>query len=124
MTVRCGAWFVGKDDAEVVAHTCASLPRDLSQKAIARFNLDPHAPWPCAERARTLWPHPVRAAIERDRPPGGLKRCDPALSMDRRWLRSSWPLMAIPSRPSQLRVTSAAGRISAVRVVDVRFPAV
>ena len=41
------------------------LPRDLSPQAIERFNLDPDAPWPCAERAKTLWPHPVEAAIER-----------------------------------------------------------
>jgi hypothetical protein len=32
--------------------------------------------------------------------------------------------MAIPSRPSQLRTTSATGLIPAVKVVDVRFPAV
>jgi hypothetical protein len=57
-------WFVGKDDAALDAHACGRLPRDLSGYAIERFNLDPDAPWPCAERARTLWPHPVQASIE------------------------------------------------------------
>ena len=61
-TVR--VWSVGKDDAALVAHACERLPRDLSPEAIKRFNLDPDAPWPCAERAKTLWPHPVAAAIE------------------------------------------------------------
>ncbi len=56
-------WFIGKDDASLVAHACASLPRDLSPEAIQHFNLDPDAPWPCAERARTLWPHPVADTI-------------------------------------------------------------
>jgi hypothetical protein len=56
-------WFVGADDAGLVAHACESLPRSLSLEAIQRFNLDPDAPWPCAERAKTLWPHPVQAAI-------------------------------------------------------------
>jgi WD40 repeat protein len=60
-TVR--VWFVGKEDAALVAHACESLPRDLSSAAIERFNLDPDAPWPCAERAQTLWPHPVETAI-------------------------------------------------------------
>jgi hypothetical protein len=36
-----------------------SLPHDLSPDDIARFNLDPDTPWPCADRAKTLWPHPV-----------------------------------------------------------------
>jgi hypothetical protein len=35
-----------------------------------------------------------------------------------------FPLMAIPSHPSQLPATSATGRIPAVIVVDVRLPAV
>jgi WD40 repeat protein len=61
-TVR--VWFVGKDDAELVAHACESLPRDLSPEALKRFNLDPDAPWPCAERAKTLWPHPVEATVQ------------------------------------------------------------
>jgi energy-coupling factor transporter ATP-binding protein EcfA2 len=61
-TVR--VWFVGKDDAALVAHACARLPRDLAPKAIERFNLDPDAPWPCAERTKALWPHPLAAAIE------------------------------------------------------------
>jgi hypothetical protein len=56
-------WFIGKDDAALVAHACTLLPRDLSPEAVKRFNLDPNAPWPCAERAKTLWPHPVEAAI-------------------------------------------------------------
>jgi WD40 repeat protein len=56
-------WFVGKDDATLVAHACERLPRDLSSAAIDRFNLDPAAPWPCAERARTLSPHAVAAAM-------------------------------------------------------------
>jgi WD40 repeat protein len=60
-TVR--VWFVPKDDAALVAQACELLPRDLSPEAIKRFNLDPDAPWPCAERAKTLWPHPVAAAI-------------------------------------------------------------
>ena len=59
MTKTVRVWFVGKDDAALVAHACARLPRDLSSEAIERFNLDPKAPWPCAERAKTLWPHPV-----------------------------------------------------------------
>jgi WD40 repeat protein len=57
-TVR--VWFVGEAGA---AHTCARLPRDLSPEAIKRFNLDPDAPWPCAERAAALWPHSVATAI-------------------------------------------------------------
>jgi WD domain, G-beta repeat len=61
-TVRM--WFVDKNDADLVAHACGSLPRDLSPKAIERFNLDPDATWPCAERAKILWPHPVQAAVE------------------------------------------------------------
>jgi WD40 repeat protein len=61
-TVR--VWFVGSDDAGLVAHACELSPRDLSPEAIKRFNLDPAAPWPCAERAKALWPHPVRAAAE------------------------------------------------------------
>jgi hypothetical protein len=61
-TVR--VWFVGNDDAALVAHACARLPRDLSAWETKRFNLDPDAPWPCAERARTLWPHPVATAIQ------------------------------------------------------------
>jgi WD40 repeat protein len=60
-TVR--VWFVGKDDADLVAHACAALPRDLSPEAIKRFNLDPNASWPCAERAKTLWPHPLAKGI-------------------------------------------------------------
>jgi hypothetical protein len=60
-TVRL--WSIGKDDAALVAHACALLPRDLSQEAVQRFNLDPNAPWPCAERTKTLWPHPVEAAV-------------------------------------------------------------
>ena len=60
-TVR--VWFVGKNDAALVAVACASLPRDLSSEEIERFNIDPDAPWPCAERARTLWPHPVADTI-------------------------------------------------------------
>jgi hypothetical protein len=56
-------WFVGRNDAELAAHACASLPRDLSPEAIQRFNLDPEAPWPCAGRAKTLWPHPLEATI-------------------------------------------------------------
>ena len=59
-TVR--VWFVGKDDAALVAHACARLPRDLSPEAIERFNLDPDAPWPCAERAKALWPHPMASS--------------------------------------------------------------
>ena len=59
-----GSDAIGKDDAALVAHACARLPRDLSPEALKRFNLDPAAPWPCAERAKTLWPHPVQAAIE------------------------------------------------------------
>ena len=65
-TVR--VWFVGKDDAALVAHACERLPRDLSPEAIERFNLDPDAPWPCAERAKTLWPHPVAAERSSRRP--------------------------------------------------------
>jgi hypothetical protein len=61
-TVR--VWFVGKDDAALVAHACAALPRDLSPEATLRFNLDPAAPWPCAARAAGLWPHPVAEAIQ------------------------------------------------------------
>jgi hypothetical protein len=61
-TVR--VWFVGKDDAALIAHACASLPRDLSPQAIQRFNLDADAPWPCAARAAGLWPHPVEGAVE------------------------------------------------------------
>ena len=61
-TVR--VWFVGKDDAALVDHACKRLPRDLSPAAIKRFNLGPDAPWPCAERAKTLWPHPVTATIK------------------------------------------------------------
>jgi WD40 repeat protein len=56
-------WFVGKNDADLAAHACPILPRDLSAVEIRRFNLDPNVPWPCAKRARTLWPHPVEAAI-------------------------------------------------------------
>jgi WD40 repeat protein len=57
-------WFVGKDDADLVAHACAALPRDLSPEDFERFNLDPDAPWPCAERAKTLWPHPIEATVQ------------------------------------------------------------
>jgi hypothetical protein len=46
------------------------LPRDLSPEAMERFNLDPDAPWPCTERAKTLWPHPVATAIEPAAKPG------------------------------------------------------
>ncbi len=60
-TVR--AWVVGKDDAALVSHACTRLPRNLSPAAIERFNVDPDAPWPCAERAKTLWPHPMAAAV-------------------------------------------------------------
>jgi WD40 repeat protein len=67
-TVR--VWFVGKNDAAMVAHACELLPRDLSPKAIKRFNLDPAAPWPCAERAKTLWPHPTQAATNSAAGPG------------------------------------------------------
>jgi hypothetical protein len=63
MTPPVRVWLVGKDDAALVAHACASLPRDLSPEAILRFNLDPDTPWPCAERAETLWPHALQAAI-------------------------------------------------------------
>ena len=61
-------WLLGNDDADLIAHACEHLPRDLSPGAIKRFNLDPDAPWPCAERAKTLWPHPVAAATA---PPAG-----------------------------------------------------
>jgi WD40 repeat protein len=64
-------WFVGKDDAALIAHACELLPRDLSLKEMERFNLKPDRPWPCAERAKTLWPHPVQAAIE---PAAGLPK--------------------------------------------------
>jgi hypothetical protein len=56
-------WFVGKNDAALVAYACQALPRELSPAEIKRFNLDPAAPWPCAERARTLWPHALPAEI-------------------------------------------------------------
>ena len=48
--------------AALVAHACVRSPRDLSSEAMERFDLDPDAPWPCAERAKTLWPQPVGAA--------------------------------------------------------------
>jgi hypothetical protein len=60
-TVR--VWFVGKDDADLVAPACVALPRDLSLEAIKRFNIDPDASWPCAERAKTLWPHSVGTEV-------------------------------------------------------------
>ena len=60
-TVR--VWFIGKD-GDLVAHACERLSRDLSPEAMERFNLDPDAPWACAARAKTLWPHPVQAAAE------------------------------------------------------------
>ena len=55
-------WFIGADDAELVAHACARVPRDLSPEAMERFNVDPAAPWPCADRAKFLWPHQMQAA--------------------------------------------------------------
>jgi WD40 repeat protein len=50
-------WFVGRDDADLIAHACAVLPRDLTPEQMARNGIDPDAPWPCRDRARTLWPH-------------------------------------------------------------------
>jgi WD40 repeat protein len=83
-TVR--GWFVGKDDAALVAHACARLPRDLSPQAIDRFNLDPDAPWPCADRARTPQAAPgSTGARAGGRPRGGRRRCGGAVNMEWRW---------------------------------------
>jgi WD domain, G-beta repeat len=104
-------WFVGKDDAALVAHACGRLPRDLSPKAIERFNLDPDAPWPCAERAKTLWPHPMaarpprRAQALRHRSEHGLAL---AVREGRFWLRL---------RPSELGLST-----TGIRVILLSIP--